>query len=116
VKSIIPSQVQEKLNELSGETVYVHLETTNGAYANHNDKAFFSAGAFIRNAQLRYIHGKIAGPGPYRVGLETEIGWLYAEGLTDWEIDEEDRVLMAGHDESGRLAVALELSQKPFRK
>jgi hypothetical protein len=116
LKPIIPDQVQEALEEFAGSPVFVHLETTNGAYASHNDKNFFSAGAFIRNAQLQFIHGRIAGEGPYRIGLETEIGWLYGEGLTDWEIDAEGRLLLAGHDPDGRLAVALELSTTPFRK
>ncbi|CAM3771862.1 YojF family protein [Alkalicoccus chagannorensis] len=116
MKSIQPEAVQEALNERAGETLYIHLETTNGAYASHNDASFFSAGAFIRNVELRYIHGRIAGEGPYRIGLETSLGWLYAEGLTDWEIDDQDRVLFAGHDPEGRLAAALELSREPFRK
>lgn len=116
MEKIDPSLVQEKLNEFAGEPLYIHLETTNGAYASHNDKSMLSAGAFIRNVKLQYKIGKITGKGPYRVGLETELGWLYSEGLTEWEIDEDGRLLLAGHDAVGRLAVALELSKTPFRK
>ncbi|MDH5162884.1 YojF family protein [Heyndrickxia oleronia] len=108
------SAVQEKINELSGKTVYIHLETTNGAYASHFNESFFSAGAYIRNAQVNYEHGKIIGDGPYRVGLKLAIGWIYAEGLTHFEVDDLGRLLLAGHGYDGKLAVALEISETPF--
>ncbi|MFH5779537.1 YojF family protein [Heyndrickxia oleronia] len=108
------SAVQEKINELSGKTVYIHLETTNGAYASHFNESFFSAGAYIRNAQVSYEHGKIIGDGPYRVGLKLAIGWIYAEGLTHFEVDDLGRLLLAGHGYDGKLAVALEISKTPF--
>ena len=41
-------------------------------------------------------------------------GWVYAEGITHWEVDDKDRLLLAGHD-NRRLAVALELSLTPFK-
>jgi len=41
-------------------------------------------------------------------------GWIYAEGLTDYEVDAAGRLLLAGHDGDGRLAIALELSLEPF--
>ncbi|MDG5787413.1 YojF family protein [Evansella sp. AB-P1] len=116
MKPIDPLKVQETITSLSGKKLYVHLETTNGAYATHKNASFFSAGAFIRNVQLTFLHGSIKGKGPYRIGLETELGWLYAEGLTDWEIDTLDRVLFAGHDQDGKLAIALQLSEQPFPK
>lgn len=116
MQPIEPLEVQRRLDMLAGEPLYIHLETTNGAYANHRDSSFFSAGTFIRNAQLTFQHGKITGDGPYRIGFETELGWLYAEGLTDWTVDEEDRLLMAGLDPEGKLAIALEFSRTPFPK
>lgn len=106
--------VQEAINSRTNKDVYLHLETTNGAYASHNDTSFFSAGAYIRNALVRYEIGKITGDGPYRVGLKINLGWVYAEGLTHFEEDEEGRLLLAGHDHNGKLAVALELSATPF--
>jgi hypothetical protein len=106
--------VQEAINGFANEDVYIHLETTNGAYASHHDQAFFSAGAYIRNALVRYELGKITGTGPYRVGLKINLGWVYAEGITHFEIDEEDHLLLAGHDNTGKLAVALEISSTPF--
>ncbi|MCR6112423.1 YojF family protein [Bacillus sp. A301a_S52] len=116
MKPIDPKLVQEHLIKVAGQALYIHLETTNGAYANHKNEAFFSAGAFIRNVQLTFLQGKITGKGPYRIGLETEQGWLYAEGLTEWELDDKDRLLLAGHDTEGKLAVALQMSASPFPK
>ncbi|MHC0036590.1 YojF family protein [Pseudoneobacillus sp. C159] len=106
--------VQQAIDQFAGEKVYVHLETTNGAYATHNDENFFSSGAFIRNALIDFEHGKVTGPGPYRVGIKMPIGWVYAEGITHYTIDEQGRLLMAGHDFKGKLAVALEISRTPF--
>lgn len=106
--------VQKALDEFAKKDVYVHLETTNGAYASHYNQSFHNAGAYIRNVKLSYSHGKITGEGPYRAGLKLDIGWVYAEGLTDWEIDEKGRLLLAGHDRDGKLAVALQLSEEPF--
>ncbi|MBS4200778.1 YojF family protein [Bacillus sp. FJAT-49732] len=107
-------KVQQHINDFAGESVYIHLETTNGAYASHNNESFFSAGAYIRNAQVCYEHGKIVGDGPYRVGLKLPIGWIYAEGLTHFELDKLGRLLLAGHGNDGKLAVALEISKTPF--
>ncbi|MCM3760778.1 YojF family protein [Alkalihalobacillus oceani] len=107
-------EVQAYLNQFARQEVYLHLETTNGAYASHHDENFFSASAYIRNALIEYEHGKIIGTGPYRVGLKLKIGWVYAEGLTHYELDEKGRLLLAGHGFDGKLAVALELSKQPF--
>ncbi|MFF2447321.1 YojF family protein [Neobacillus sp. NPDC058068] len=106
--------VQDAISRFANKDVYIHLETTNGAYASHHDQSFFSAGAYIRNALVRYELGKITGTGPYRVGLKINLGWIYAEGLTHFEIDEENHLLLAGHDSKGKLAVALEISSTPF--
>lgn len=115
MKLIEQQVVQNKINELKEQDIYLHLETTNGAYASHFDEEAYNVGAFIRNAKVRYQHGKIVSTGgSYRVGLKLDIGWVYAEGLTDFEIDEKNRLLMAGHDREGRLMVALEISKTPF--
>ena len=108
-------EVQTALEKFAGKDLYLHLETTNGAYAAHSGpENTITVGAYIRNGLIQYERGTIAGSGPYRVGLKMVQGWVYAEGLTDWEIDNEGRLLLAGHDIEGRLAVALQLSQKPF--
>ncbi|WP_079527144.1 YojF family protein [Halobacillus hunanensis] len=115
MKAIEQTVVQEKINELANQDVYVHLETTNGAYASHFDEKAYNVGAFIRNAHVSYQHGKIVSTGgSYRVGLKLDLGWVYAEGVTDFEIDDKGRLLMAGHDREGRLMVALEISETPF--
>jgi hypothetical protein len=105
---------QKAIDQFANEMVYIHLETTNGAYANHNDENFFSSGAYIRNAHVQLERGKITGPGPFRVGIKIPLGWIYAEGITHYTIDEKGRLLMAGHDFKGKLAVALEISRTPF--
>ncbi|WP_102348585.1 YojF family protein [Bacillus sp. Marseille-P3661] len=114
MKPISPSEVQSKLNEFNELDLYLHLETTNGAYAAHKDQSVMTVGAYIRNGVIRYHHAKITGNGPYRVGMKMENGWVYAEGLTHWEVDEKNRLLLAGHDANGKLAVACQLSTEPF--
>lgn len=116
METIQTEKVQEKLNRFLDKDVFIHLETTNGAYASHFDDKAYNVGAFIRNVALSFDQAKIIGAGDsYRVGLRMEAGWVYAEGLTKWEVDEEDRLLMAGHDREGRLMVALEISETPFK-
>lgn len=107
--------VQNALVQFTEKDVYLHLETTNGAYAAHREEHAMTVCAYIRNGLVRYVRGSVTGDGPYRVGLKMDMGWIYAEGLTDYEIDSEGRLLLAGHDKEGRLAVALQLSETPFR-
>lgn len=114
MKLIDKSLVQTALNSFLNREVYLHLETTNGAYAAHRQENSMNVGAYIRNGLIRFERGIITGEGPYRVGLKMEYGWVYAEGLTDFEMEQKDQLLLAGHDQEGRLAVALELSTKPF--
>ncbi|MEH7443304.1 MAG: YojF family protein [Mesobacillus sp.] len=111
---VIVQEVQAALDGFRDKEVYVHLETTNGAYASHNNESFFSSGAYIRNAKVTYERAKITGEGPYRTGLKIPLGWIYAEGITHFEIDAHGRLLLAGHDFSGKLAVALQISETPF--
>lgn len=106
--------VQKQLDLFTNKQVYVHLETTNGAYASHFGNQGVNVGAYIRNAQVTYTNAVIKGnEASYRVGLKTALGWIYAEGLTDWELYEE-KLLLAGHDPEGRLMVALQISETPF--
>ncbi|WP_223701883.1 YojF family protein [Sutcliffiella deserti] len=113
MKLIDQIKVQAQLDKLAKTDVYLHLETTNGAYAGHHNTGL-AVGAFIRNVQLKYEHGKIRGVNPYRIGLKLEFGWVYAEGVTHFEIDENDRLLLAGLNPEGKLAVALQISKEPF--
>lgn len=114
MEPINKEKVQTLIDFFANQNVYLHLETTNGAYASHFDESFFSASAYIRNAFVSYEHGKIAGEGPYRVGLKLEIGWIYGEGLTHFEAIDDNQLLLAGHGADGKLAIALELSKTPF--
>ncbi len=113
--AIEKTAVQTALENLTNQEVYIHLETTTGAYAGLRNAGATPVGAYIRNGAITYVRGTITGEGPYRVGLKMENGWVYAEGLTDYEVDANGRLLLAGHDSEGRLTVALELSRTPFR-
>ncbi|NSL50947.1 YojF family protein [Calidifontibacillus erzurumensis] len=114
MEPINPSAVQKKLDEFKGKDLYLHLETTNGAYASHKDQTVMTVGAYIRNGLIRYKHAKITGNGPYRIGMKMDYGWVYAEGLTHFTVDEKNRLLLAGHDSNGKLAVACQISTEPF--
>lgn len=111
---INPAKVQQFIDNLKNQELYIHLEMTTGAYAAHHDSSKHPAATFISNAKIVYNHGTIAGGGPYRVGLKMEHGWIYSEGLTHYEEKETDRLIMAGHDRQGKLVVALQLSKEPF--
>jgi Protein of unknown function (DUF1806). len=106
--------VQARLEALKGRDLYLHLESTTGAYASHHDSSRHPSSAFVKNAVIRYERGSIAGSGPYRVGLKMAHGWVYCEGLTHYEESETERLLLAGHNAEGKLAVALQLSPQPF--
>lgn len=115
MKPIEIEKVQQKLDSFKNKEIYVHLETTNGAYASHFNNKAYNVGAYIRNAKVTFSQAKIVGDGnSYRVGLKMEIGWIYAEGVTDWTIHGDNQLLLAGHDREGRLMVSLELSETPF--
>lgn len=107
-------EVQSVLERFVNQDVYLHLETTNGAYAAHRFGQPMAICAYIRNGKVKFERAAITRESPYRVGLKMSDGWIYAQGLTDFEVDEHGRLLLAGHDEEGRLGVALELSTTPF--
>ncbi|MCY0887130.1 MAG: YojF family protein [Alicyclobacillaceae bacterium] len=108
------AEAEAYLQRFVDKDVYLHLETTNGAYAGNNPSGSMAVCAYIRNGRVRFERGSVTGFGPYRVGLKMDQGWIYAEGLTDWEVDDEGRLLFAGHDGDGKLAISLELSFQPF--
>ncbi|WP_404442020.1 YojF family protein [Sutcliffiella horikoshii] len=113
MKIIDQKHVQAELDKQIDVEVFVHLETTNGAYAGHHNTGL-AVGAFIRNVPLKFERAKIVGNGPYRIGLKLKHGWVYAEGVTHYEVDDKDRLLLAGLNPEGKLAVALQISQEPF--
>jgi hypothetical protein len=114
MKPIVKEEVQKYLNYFLEKDIFVHLETTTGAYSAHMNQSNMTVVAFIRNTKVNYIQAKITGQGPFRVGLKIEGGWIYAEGLTDFIFNENQQLLMAGHDNDGRLAISLQLSETPF--
>jgi len=114
VQLINPLKVQQLIDDLSGQDLFIHLEMTTGAYAAHLDQSKHPAATFISNAIIRYAHGSITSSGPYRVGLKMTQGWIYSEGLTHYEESETERLIMAGHDSQGKLIVSLQLSKVPF--
>lgn len=114
MQPIIPQNIQSHIERLAGQDLFIHLELTTGAYASHLDSTRPPASAFISNAVIKYTHGSISGTGPYRVGLKTELGWIYTEGLTHVAENETERLILAGHDSQGKLIVALQLSRTSF--
>lgn len=115
MKPIDMENVQKQLESFIDKQVYIHLETTNGAYANHVNEKAYNVGVYARNISTSFRQAKIVGEGSaYRVGLKLDKGWVYAEGLTDWEVYEESKLLLAGHDTEGRVMVALQISEEPF--
>lgn len=114
MNSITKQEVQAYLDQFLNKTVYIHLETTTGAYNAHKNEGNMTVVAFIRNPKVIYNQAKITGNGPFRVGLKMDEGWIYAEGLTDWVYNDENQLLMAGHNSEGQLAIALQISEKPF--
>ncbi|AVP35768.1 DUF1806 family protein [Staphylococcus felis] len=118
LQPIIKDVVQSLLDQYTNEPVYIHVETTNGAYANHFDQRVFNAGTFLRNIQITYTHAQLKGgvKDPFRVGLKlNQNGWVYVQGLTHYEINENEEFLLAGFNYEGQLAAALQISRKPFQ-
>lgn len=116
MKPIHMEEVQTTLEQFINKPVYVHVETTNGAYAGHFNDKVHSVGAYVRNANVIFSQAKIVeAEFGYRVGLKLELGWIYSEGLTDWTTETDSDLLLAGHDYEGRLMIALEISETPFR-
>lgn len=111
---IDPKVIQQRIDELLNEELYIHLEMTTGAYAAHYDSSKHPAATFITNTKICYSHGSISGNGPFRLGLKMAYGWIYSEGLTHYDETETERLILAGHDSQGKLVVALQLSKEPF--
>jgi hypothetical protein len=101
MEMIDPTRLAERLRTFTG-AAYIHAEVT--------------PGGFTRNIAVRIEETFVHGDGPYRVTLRLpDRGWIRIEGLTHAVLeDEAGRLLIAGHDETGRLTTALELSREPF--
>lgn len=116
MKPIETNAVQAELDRRLGAPLYLHLETTTGSYTKLGPEKRSPVIAFVRNARIEYQRGMITGAGPYRVGLKLGDGWVYADGLTDYEVNERGELLLAGLDDEGQLTLALQLSHGPFRE
>lgn len=107
-------QVLERINAMKHQELYIHLEMTMGAYTSHRDSSVHPASNFIKNAKIQYEHGAISETSPFRVGLKMDGGWVYTEGLTHWDEEDDRRLILSGNDKEGRLIVALQLSKEKF--
>src|SRR5699024_5713192 len=107
--------VQKQLDRFKNKDVYIHVETTSGAYASFYGGDSFNVGTFVRNVCVQYTEGKVmqGDAHSYRIGLKIDHGWVFVEGLTDWEIYQ-DQLLLAGLDDDGRLMAGLQISERPF--
>lgn len=106
--------IQNRIDQLCSQPLYLHLEMTMGAYTAHRDSTVHPASNFIKNAKITFTHGKISDSAPFRVGLKMEDGWVYTEGLTHYDETDDARLILSGNDTEGRLIVALQLSKEPF--
>lgn len=116
MRPITKERVQAELDQRAGTAVHLHLETTTGSYTMMGPEKRPPVIAFARNVRVTYQRGLVTGTGPYRVGLKLDGGWVYGDGLTDYEVNERDELLLAGHDADGQLTIALQLSVTPFRE
>ncbi|PTE56932.1 DUF1806 domain-containing protein [Staphylococcus epidermidis] len=117
LEPIKEQEVLDLLTSYSNQPVYLHVETTNGAYANHFDQRVFNAGTFLRNIVVTFEHAQLKGgdKDPYRVGLKLKNGgWVYVQGLTHYEVNENNEFLIAGFNYEGQLAATIEISKQPF--
>ncbi|CAM3796368.1 DUF1806 family protein [Marinicrinis lubricantis] len=94
-------ELQAALRLYEGQNTYLHIEAI--------------PGCFVRNVQATITKCHVAGSKTYRVALQlSDGGWVRVEGLTHWVTDEQGRLIIAGHDELGRLTSGLELSLESF--
>ena len=117
LEPIKEQEVLDLLTSYANQPVYLHVETTNGAYANHFDRRVFNAGTFLRNIVVTFEHAQLKGgdKDPYRVGLKLKDGgWVYVQGLTHYEVNENNEFLIAGFNYEGQLAATIEISKQPF--
>jgi hypothetical protein len=102
MQAIDKTKVDLALKSFQGRRAFLHAEAI--------------PGGFLRNIVVDILQTFIAGDGPsYRVAMKIEHGgWIRMESITHYESPSQDRLLLAGHDDQGRLFTVLELSLKPF--
>lgn len=110
VQEIQTEALEPALARFAGRPAHLHLETTAGAYTAGG------FGAFARNLRVDVRQAVVRGrDGRFRAGIQTAEGWIYAEGLTHWELDAEGRLLLAGYDPEGRVTVVCTLSPRALQ-
>ncbi|MDY0404945.1 DUF1806 family protein [Virgibacillus sp. 179-BFC.A HS] len=114
MEAIDRNAVQQALNRFLQKDAYFHMETSTGSYRALEEPGQIATCAYIRNGVLHFLEGKITGEGPYQVGLKLKNGWLYSQGLTDWELTKDGKLLLGGYDGEGHLNIALQFSFTPF--
>ncbi len=114
MKAIERNNAIECIQKFANRKVYLHLEMTMGAYTAHKDDKVHPASNFVKNLPIEFSHGTLSDSFPFRIGLKLKEGWVYAEGLTDYEFTDGGVLLFSGSDELGRLIAAVHLSDKPL--
>jgi len=93
--------LQQALQPYEGRQIYIYAEV--------------NPGAFLRNVYADVVQTYAAGEGPYRVALRLQHGgWVRVEGITHMTRAADGALLLAGHDDRGRITTALQLSDAPF--
>jgi hypothetical protein len=115
LQSIEKDRIQAHIDTFLNKRIYIHLETSTGSYVGVGHPETLPACAYIRNGVITCTEGKIVkNEAWYSVGLKIDNGWVYVEGLTDWELLDDGKLLLGGHDQKGNLKIGLELSHEPF--
>lgn len=115
MKAIMIETVQKEIETFKNCPIYFHLEFSMGSYIGVDNQDAIPTSAYIRNGKTTFSQGKIVeNNGINSVGLQIEDGWIYAQGLTDWEKTVDGKLLLAGHDQDGNLTVGLQLSHHAF--
>src|SRR5699024_12084895 len=112
MQPIEQKKIQEKIDEFLNERIYLHLETSTGSYVGVQQKDTLPACAYIRNGVIEFTEGKIVeNEGWYSVGLKIDDGGGYAEGLTEWEVTGDGKLLGGGGDKEGDLKIGGEVEE-----
>lgn len=115
MRPIESEKIQEEIDGFAKKEIFIHMETSTGSYVGVQDPDTIPACAYIRNEIIQFTEGKIVeNEAWYSVGLKIDNGWIYVEGLTDWEMYDKDTLLLGGHDTEGNLKIGLQLSHHPF--
>ena len=115
LEPIKEQEVLDLLTSYANQPVYLHVETTNGAYANHFDQRVFNAGTFLRNIVVTFEHAQLKGgdKDPYRVGLKLKDGGWVCKDLRTMKLIR-TTIFNCRFYYEGQLAATIEISKQPF--